>query len=61
MKQSEIRSIVKQMIIAQGGKLYGFNANSLKPLGITGTQFQNAMNYFKYSPQQATFRATYKF
>lgn len=61
MKQSEVRSIVKQMIIAQGGKLYGFNANNLKPLGITGTQFQNAMNYFKYSPQQATFRATYKF
>jgi hypothetical protein len=61
MKQSEVRSIVKQMIIAQGGKLYGFNANSLKPLEITGTQFQNAMNYFKYSPQQATFRATYKF
>lgn len=62
MTVKEIRSLVKQIIIAQDGKLYGFNFNNLQAqYNITGVQLQNAMNYFKYSPQQASFRAQYNF
>ena len=62
MTTKEIRAIVKNNIIAQGGKLYGFNFNNIRDVyGVSGTQIQDAMNYFKYSPQQAKFRETYNF
>jgi hypothetical protein len=57
MTAKELREIVKTTIIAQGGKLYGFNVNNIrKAYGVTGVQVQNAINYFKISPQQAKFR-----
>lgn len=56
----QIREEVKKALIAQGGKLYGFNANNIiVAYGCTGTDVQNALNYFKYSPQQKNFRETY--
>lgn len=62
MKASEIRAIVKNNIIAQGGKLYNFNlTNIMNTYGIGVTELQNAVNYFQYSPQQAAFRAKYNF
>lgn len=56
MTTTEVRAEIKKAIIAQGGQLYNFNFNNLITLGATGTQCQNAMNYFRYSPQQAAFR-----
>lgn len=62
MKNTELRKIVKQIIIAQNGNIYGFNYNNLKSqYGITVAEFQNAVSYFKFSPQQKTFRETYNF
>ena len=62
MTQKEVRQLVKDAIIAQGGKLYNFNFNNLKALyNIDSVQLQNAMNYYKYSPQQAAFRSKYNF
>lgn len=62
MTTKEIRTIVKNTIIAQGGKLYGFNFNNIsKAYGITHIEIQNAMNYFQFSPTQAQFRKIYNF
>lgn len=62
MTAKELRAIVKNQIIAQGGKLYNFNCNNIKnAYGVTVTDIQNAINYFRFSPQQAKFRATYNF
>jgi len=62
MTTKEIRNIVKNNIIAQGGKLYNYNLNNIRAMyGVNGTELQNAVNYFQYSPQQAKFRATYNF
>ena len=62
MTTSEIRKIVKSNIIAQGGKLYCFNFNNAAAVyGCSNSEWQNAVSYFKYSPQQAKFRATYNF
>lgn len=62
MKQKAIREAVKAAIIAQGGKLYGYNATTIcKALNCTATDFQNAMNYYRFSPQQANFRNTYNY
>lgn len=61
MTVKEIRNEVKKAIIAQDGKFYNFNFNNLVALGATGTQIQNATNYFRYSPQQAVFREKYNF
>jgi len=62
MTTKKLRNIVKNNIIAQGGKLYGFNCNNIAQMhGVAHTEIQNAMNYFRYSPQQAKFRETYNF
>ena len=62
MTAKELRTIVKNQIVAQGGKLYNFNCNNIKnAYGVTATDIQNAINYFQFSPQQAKFRATYNF
>ena len=62
MTAKEIRKIVKNNIIAQGGKLYNYNLNNIRAMyGVNETDLQNAVNYFQYSPQQAKFRAKYNF
>jgi len=62
MTTKELREIVKTTIIAQNGKLYGFNSTNIRNMyGASSTAIQNAINYFKYSPQQKTFRETYNF
>jgi hypothetical protein len=62
MTQKEVRSLVKEIIIAQGGKVYNYNVNNLRSVyGLTGTQIQNALSYFRFSPQQSTFRSKYNF
>ena len=59
MTVKEIREAVKRTLITQGGKFYGYNANNLCELGANSIQIQNAVNYFKYSPQQENFRQQY--
>ena len=62
MTTTELRKIVKNTIIAQGGKIYGFNCTNIYEFyGVSVTDLQNAINYFQYSPQQAKFRETYNF
>lgn len=62
MKQNELKKIVKEIIINQGGTLTGANYLELKAThGISWTQFQNAMNYFQFSPTQESFRNKYNF
>jgi hypothetical protein len=55
------RKAIKAVIIAQGGKIYNYNLNNLRNVGYDGTDLQNAISYFRYSPQQAKFRAEYNF
>lgn len=61
MTTKEIREEIKNAIIAQGGKLYGFNYNNLRNKGVDGVKIQNAINYFQFSPAQENFRNTYNF
>ena len=62
MTTSELRKALKEIIIAQGGKLYNYNFNNLnKMYGVSYGDMQNAMNYLQFSPQQANFRAAYNF
>lgn len=57
MTTAELRKIVKNTLIAQKGKFYGFNfTNILNAYNVSGTEVQNAISYFKFSPQQANFR-----
>jgi hypothetical protein len=62
MKTSELRKIIKNTIIAQGGKLYNYNiTNIMTRYGVSGTECQNACNYFSFSPQQESFRKQYNY
>lgn len=55
--KKEIRQEIKNAYIAQGGKLYNFNlTNIARRYNVGACEVQNAMNYFRYSPQQAAFR-----
>lgn len=58
MKQStkELKNIVKNILIAQGGKAYNYNYNTLRAQGYNTTAIQNAFNYYEFSPTQAKFR-----
>ena len=58
----QIREEVKKAIIAQNGKLYNFNLNNIQKIyGCDAVDLQNAVNYFRLSPQQKKFRETYNF
>ena len=52
-----LRTEVRNILAAQGGKMYGFNINNLVAAGYNATDIQNAVNYFRLSKQQAKFRA----
>jgi len=60
MTVKEIRTKVKKVLIAKGGTM--LNADSIEltnRYGISCIDIQNALNYFKYSPQQKAFREAY--
>ena len=62
MTTPELKKAIKNIIIAQNGKLYNFNIITIqKAFGVSGTAIQNAINYFQYSPTQAKFREKYNF
>lgn len=52
----ELRKMIKDMLIAQKGQLYNFNINNLRNKGYSYTEVQNAISYFRFSPQQRKFR-----
>ena len=56
MTLKQTREAIKNVLIAQGGKIYNFNFNNLVAAGYDSHDLQNAHNYFKYSPQQAELR-----
>lgn len=58
MKQStkELKNIVKNILIAQNGKAYNYNYNTLVAQGYTITEIQNAFSFYRFSPTQAKFR-----
>lgn len=58
----EIKNEIKNLIIAQNGKLYNRNFTEImNKYGCSVIDCQNAMNYFQFSPQQRRFREKYNF
>lgn len=62
--QQIIRNEVKAMIIANNGRLVNSHLSQIyyKYRNVADvTMVQNAISYFRYSPQQASFRTKYNF
>ena len=60
MSTKEIRAEVKKLLVAKNGKMINADWTALvQQFNISYTDIQNAYNYFRFSPQQSTFRATY--
>ena len=60
-KTTEIRKAVKN-VIATKGRISGYDVNDIREaLKCSAVDIQNAMNYYRYSPQQKTFRETYNY
>ena len=60
-KTVEIRKAVKNVIVTKGG-VSGYDVNDIRDaLKCNTVEIQNAMNYYRYSPQQKTFRETYNY
>lgn len=60
-RATEIRKAVKNVIVTQG-KITGHDVNNIRDaLKCNGTEIQNAINYYQFSPQQKSFRETYNF
>lgn len=59
MTTKEIRNEIRNLIISKGIKnIINADLNEIKNrTGANYTQLQNAMNYFRYSPQAAKYRA----
>ena len=58
--KKEIRTEVKNTLIAQHGEIYNFNINNIcARYGCGCCEVQNAISYFMYSPQQKKFREAY--
>lgn len=57
MTTMEVRKEVKALVISKGlNNIVNADLNKLLDRGATGTQLQNAMSYFRYSPQTAKYR-----
>lgn len=53
----ETRKAVKELVLTVGLKgIYNYHLNELREQGHTGTNLQNAISYFKYSPATAKYR-----
>lgn len=59
--KQQVRTAVKNLIIEKGfSSIINQHVNELVArLGCTHCDVQNAMDYFKYSPQQKKFRECY--
>jgi len=57
MTNMEVRKEIKALVIKKGlENIINADLNKLLDRGATGTQLQNAMSYFRYSPQTAKYR-----
>lgn len=53
----ETKAEIKKLVIQLGiGGITGHHFNTLREQGHTGTNLQNAVSYFQYSPQAAKYR-----
>ena len=53
----ETKAEIKKLVIQHGiNGIYNYHLNALREQGHTGTNMQNAINYFQYSPQAAKYR-----
>ena len=53
----ETRKAVKALVLAHGvNGIYGYHIVDLLNDGHNGTNIQNAINYFQYSPKTAKYR-----
>lgn len=57
MTTQEVKQEVKRLVITKGlANINGYDFTALVNRGATGTQVQNAINYFRFSPQAAKYR-----
>ena len=53
----ETKAEIKKLVETVGlNGIYNYHFNELVSLGHTGTNLQNAMSYFQYSPKAAKYR-----
>lgn len=53
----ETRKAIKELVLTVGlNGIYNYHLNELREQGHTGTNLQNAINYFQYSPATAKYR-----
>lgn len=53
----ETRKAIKELVLTVGlNGIYNYHLNELREQGHTGTNLQNAINYFQYSPNTAKYR-----
>lgn len=57
MTYMETRKLVKQIVLEKGiENIINADILPLYDMGCTGTDIQNAMSYFKYSPKAKKYR-----
>lgn len=57
MSNMEVRAEIKKLVISKGlDNITGYDLNELNAKGAGYCQMQNALSYFKYSPQTAKYR-----
>lgn len=53
----ETKAAIRELVLQVGiAGIYNYHLNSLREQGHTGTNLQNAVNYFQYSPQAVKYR-----
>lgn len=53
----ETRKAIKELVLTVGlNGIYNYHLNELRKQGHTGTNLQNAISYFRYSPAAAKYR-----
>lgn len=53
----ETKAEIKKLVVQLGiDGIYNHHLNTLREQGHTGTNLQNAINYFQFSPQAAKYR-----
>lgn len=53
----ETKAEIKKLVLQFGVHgIYNYHLNALVDQGHTGTNLQNAINYFQYSPKAAKYR-----
>ena len=57
MSNKEVRAEIKKLVISKGlDNITGYDLNELHAKGAGYCQMQNALSYFRFSPQTAKYR-----